>query len=54
MKTFFDFLDRLVETLGILVTCALIVIAFIQVFWRYVLATPFPGLKKQASCSFSG
>lgn len=37
MKTFFDFLDRLVETLGILVTCALIVIAFIQVFWRYVL-----------------
>lgn len=44
MKALFSFIDALVEALGLLVTCALIVVAFIQVFWRYVLnnALPWP------------
>lgn len=44
MKALFSLIDALVEALGLLVTCALIVVAFIQVFWRYVLnnALPWP------------
>lgn len=37
MKTIFSFIDRVVEALGIMVICVLIVITSIQVFCRYVL-----------------
>lgn len=37
MKTLFSFIDQFTEALGILCTCALIIVAFVQVFWRYVL-----------------
>lgn len=42
MKALFKLVDALVEALGLLVTCALIVVAFIQVFWRYVLSNALP------------